>query len=258
MARRYLAHPLPPPGPGVLPPDIGHHVAHVLRGRPGDVVVLHDGRGLEAEATLADAATARRRSGEVPVVIGEPRPTRAPEPSCRLHVVFAPPRGARADQVFEHGCELGIHRFHPVQTQRSRANQRERGADTGRVARWRRLVAAAAGQCDRGLVPEVEPPRPLHDVLASSLPRPAFVAVPGATRPIAPLPPGTAEATLFVGPEGGFAPEEIDAIVAEACAEPIGLGPLILRAETAVLAGAAVLLLAGHGIGNDASSAKLK
>src|SRR5690606_29269022 len=72
------------------------------------------------------------------------------EPAVRVEAIFAPPRGNRAEWVFEHGTEVGIAAFRPVRSERSHA-----ATGGGREARWRRIAAAATGQCDRGRIPTV-------------------------------------------------------------------------------------------------------
>ena len=239
MARRYLVHPLPEPGIRNLPDDVAHHVGTVLRLRTGATIILHDGRGQEAQAVLLDPEP-RARGPSRTARVGSPRASTAPEPRLALTAVFAPPRTNRAEWIFEHGCEIGITHFAPIETTRTRPIAR---ADK-RVDRWRRIVAAASGQCDRGRVPSVSAPRPLESLLEEvtvDAKSPAFLASPCAEDPFAPLPLATERATVFIGPEGGFSKAEHDAIT-DCGVRPARLGPLILRAETAVLAAAAILL----------------
>ena len=225
MARRYLVWPLPEPGSAILPTEVGHHLGRVMRARPGDSAVLFDGRGAQAPIRVT-----RVDGDRVEAEIGAHERS-AREPGVRLEVAFALPKGARAEWLFEHGCAVGVRAFHPVVAERSSA----RG---DRTARWRRIVEAACGQCDRAFLPEVHEPVPLADFLARALPAERYAAVPGA----APLGAAAGEhAALIVGPEGGFTPAEL-AVLDGAGFAPRGLGPLTLRTETAVLVGAAVLL----------------
>lgn len=226
MANRYLIDPLPAPGPGVLDGEVAHHLGTVLRARPGEQVRLFDGRG--ASCTARVEAVDRR---EVKVVC-EPHATR-PRPSPRVHVAFAVPKLQRAEWLLEHGTELGIDSFHPLTTRRARPQGE-------RPDRWNRLVAAAAGQCDRDWLPEVRPLRDLQDFLADpTLPLERFVGEPGA--PV--LRGAGTDAILLVGPEGGFDADEREAI-AGAGFRAASFGRHILRTETAAFTGAALLL---HG-----------
>lgn len=225
MARRYLTDPLPSPGAWRLPEAIGHHVGTVLRLRPQDAVVLFDGRGHQCDAEVTAV-----HKGRVDVQVG---PTAAvPPPPRRLHLAFAPPRWQRAEWLFEHGTELGVMVFHPLWTERTRPQGE-------RTDRWRKLTIAAAGQCDRAWLPEVTDLRSLGEFLADpALPATRFVGVGGAPRPEA---RDATDCVLLVGPEGGLAPGELAAAQA-AGFQPCGLGPHVLRTETAALVGAALLL----------------
>ena len=226
VANRYLIDPLPAPGPGVLGGELAHHVGTVLRARPGEEVRLFDGRG--ASCTARVESVERR---EVKVVCG-PHATR-PRPSPRVQVAFAVPKLQRAEWLLEHGTELGIDTFHPLATHRARPQGE-------RPERWNRLVAAAAGQCDRDWLPEVRPLRDLRQFLADpTLPAARFVGEQGA-----PALGGTGtDAILLVGPEGGFDADEREAITA-AGFRAASFGRHILRTETAAFTGAALLL---HG-----------
>lgn len=232
MARRYLVDPLPGPGPAELPEDISHHLSRVLRAAPGDSIILFDGRGQTCSARLM------RCTGHlVHAEAGEHRPCEA-EPAPRIHLAVALPKGARADSLFEQATVLGIHAIHPVLSTRSENRH-------SRLPRWRRIAAAAAGQCDRDFLPEITEPRPLSEFLATDgLPEERYVA----HRPAPAL--DRAEGTavvLLIGPEGGLTEEE----AAAACDHgfrPRSLGRLVLRTETAALAGA-VLLGCVHGTG---------
>lgn len=244
VANRYLVESLPPPGPFALPGDVAHHVGTVLRARAGDRLILSDGRGLECEALVVAV------QGRAVLVEAGPGRTNPREPSRRVEVAFALPKGARTEWLFEHGTEVGIAAFRPVRSARSG----EAGA--GRGERWQRIVAAALGQCGRARLPTVHPAVDLAALLRDpGLPGERILADPSGP----PLGPAqSAHALLLVGPEGGFTPSE----QAEARAHgfvPRGLGRLVLRTETAVLVGAALLLQEpAHGMACSDSSANEK
>jgi 16S rRNA (uracil1498-N3)-methyltransferase len=225
MANRYLVDALPGPGRTVLTGEVAHHLGRVLRVRPGAVLALGDGRG----GTVAATVLGNDKSG-IAVEVGERFDAPAVRPS--LVLAFAMPRGARAEWLFEHGTEVGVAAFQPLWTERSRPAG-ERGE------RWQRLVAAAAGQCDRAWLPTIAPPRELHDWLGSpELPN-ARIVGDGSGSPLEPF-VGEAVA-LLVGPEGGFSSEE-QAAIAAARFLARRFGPHILRTETAAVLGAGLLL----------------
>lgn len=230
MARRYFVRPLPAAGSATLPPAVGHHLSRVLRVQTGTRLKLFDGAGQEASATVE--AVQRDR---VTVTVESVQPVHR-EPARQIEVAFPLPKGNRAEWLFEHGTEVGIAAFRPYVSARS--NQRNPSGE--RPARWERILIAAAGQCDRSHLPRLHPACTLEGLVTDpDLPARRLVAVPDAPRPLA---PGAAERTLLlVGPEGGLDPNELEGLQAADFAA-VGLGPLTLRTETAVLVGAARLL----------------
>lgn len=227
MARRYLVETLPAPGRAELVGPTAHHLAQVMRVRPGEQVVLFDGKGAECSATVLAATRASVR-----VEAGEARAC-GREPDLRLELAVALPKGARAEWLFEHGTEVGIAAFRPVIAERSH----ERGGT--RAERWRRIVAAAATQCDRARIPTVHEPVTLTELLATpGLPSQRFLGAFDGTAPPRGLRGG---ALLLVGPEGGFTPEE-EALARAAGCVGVHFSPLTWRTETAAVVGAALLL----------------
>lgn len=224
MAQRYFVDPLPATGPARLDGDLAHHLGTVLRAAPGDELRLGDGRG---GAAVAVVRSVQRGRIDVDVLAVQQQPP----PQLVVHVAFALARLPRVDWLFEHGTEVGVSGFFPLWTSRTRP-----GGE--RVDRWRKLVLAAAGQCDRLFVPEVHAPMALEQFLAGPLPERRFVAAKDAPRLSA---PAAGAAVLLVGPEGGLTDTEQAAAVASGFV-PVGLGPFTLRTETAALVGAALLL----------------
>jgi len=242
MARRYHVSPLPPAGTHRLPEEVAHHLAHVMRTRAGEPVVLFDGAGRECHGEIVLVEESHHRVHQGAVVearLGEPVMSRT-EPRVEVEVAFAVPKGHRSDWLFEHGTEVGVRRFRPLLCARSHpAGDGERA--TRRHQRWQRICQAAAGQCDRSVVPDIATVAPLNHLLQlQDLPPERYLAHADG-QPLAAARGDTA--LLLVGPPGGFTSDEIAAAVA-AGFEPRNLGPLTLRTETAVIAGA-VRLMAG-------------
>jgi 16S rRNA (uracil1498-N3)-methyltransferase len=225
MARRYFVDPLPSPGMATLLGETAHHLATVLRVRPGDRIVLGDGRGSQCDAEVL------RLDGPA-VVVRAAAPAVVPAPALSVHVAFAPPRWSRAEWLFEHGTEVGVAVFRPLWTGRTRPQAE-------RPDRWQRLVRAAAGQCDRAFLPEVRPLCELRQFLDEpDLPPQRLLAAAGGPPPPRLL---AGEVVLLVGPEGGLSDAEARQATARGFL-PVGLGPFVLRTETAALVGAALLL----------------
>ena len=227
MPPRHFLPSLPPPGPAEVDGDLGHHLGRVLRVRPGEVVRLGDGLG-----GLASAVVVAVQRDRVTLQVGESR--HVPQPACRVHVAFAPPRLQRAEWLFEHGTEVGIGVFHPLWTERTRPQGE-------RAERWARIARAAASQSDRDWLPAIRRAREFAEFLADpALPAARFVASAGAP-PLLEEAPRHGDLLLLVGPEGGFTAEEAGTAAAAGFVSA-GLGPHTLRTETAAVVGAGLLL----------------
>ncbi len=139
----------------------------------------------------------------------------------------------------EKATELGATIIQPVITARTQA-------DHVNLDRLRAIAVEAAEQCERLSVPEIRTPATMDRLLAAWPPqRRLFIADERRTAPlIRPLPPGQPGA-LLIGPEGGFTEPELEAMAAYPFVTKVSLGQRILRAETAAIAGLALLLAAG-------------
>jgi 16S rRNA (uracil1498-N3)-methyltransferase len=206
-----------------------HHLGTVLRRGVGDPVAVFNAREGEFAATIAHL-----RRDRCVFALG-PR-ARAPvsEPDLRL-VVAALKRDAM-DWLVEKATELGVASIQPVTTRRSVVDR----VNTERLAA---IARGAAEQCERLSVPVLHAAAPLHAVLDAWDGAPVLVAA--ERRGAAPIRDAAATLRLpcawLVGPEGGFDPAELDDATRRAFVTPVALGPRILRAETAVVAGLAVL-----------------
>jgi 16S rRNA (uracil1498-N3)-methyltransferase len=205
-----------------LPSGPSHHLLHVLRAAPGAALILFDGAGREQEAELVSASDGLAR-------VRPAGPIREVAPATRILLVLAVLKHQAMDLALRMAVEAGVHAIQPVLTQRSVA----RGE---RTDRWQRIATAAASQCGRADEPTIHEVRSLREV-AAALPMPAFVGVPGAPR----IQPVVGPAALFIGPEGGFTPEELRTMIDLEGVVPAAFGPHVLRAETAAAVGVAAL-----------------
>ena len=207
-------------------PEQAHYLGSVMRQSAGDQVLLFNGADGEWRARI-DAI--RKDRAQVTLLAR----TQAQEAEPALTLLFAPLKRDATNMVIEKATELGATRLMPVFTERTNA---------GRInlERLWAIAREAAEQCERLTVPDIVEPRRLFEVLGSwPVDRVLFAAIERCNA----LPPlyRPAHASLLVGPEGGFAPAELDVLRRLSFVEPIGLGPRVLRAETAVIAGLALL-----------------
>lgn len=228
--RLFVDVPLEPGVTAPLAAGQAHYLLHVMRSSAGDDIVVFDGRDGEF---LARIAALRRDHGTLEIVRSL-RP-QAPEPDTWL--LFAPLKRDATELVIEKATELGVSRIRPVITARTNSTRLN-------LDRLRAIAIEAAEQCERLTIPVIDPPEPLTDALAN-WPRgrtlvAAFERV--AADPVR-RPPGPT--ALLVGPEGGFADAELDALRRSPFIVPASLGPRILRAETAAIAGLALLMNPG-------------
>jgi len=228
------------PGALVVTGDDHHYLFRVRRLRPGDRLVLFDGEGREA---AAEVVRIDGRSGALEV--GEVVAAAAPA-AARLAIGLSLLKGEKMDWCLPKLVELGVGRIVPLATERSVV--RLDGDRAGRRReRYRAQVRAAAQQCRAAILPEVEPITGLEEGLArlagadlklilweEARAIPLRSALPAA-------PP--AQVAVLIGPEGGFSEAEAERAAAAGFA-PVGLGPRILRAETAAVAAAAILAYA--------------
>jgi len=212
-------------------------VCRVLRLQAGDRVVLFDGEGRECEAVLA-APTGR--SVEATIVA---RRAVAALPGPRVTLLVGLTKGERMELVVQKATELGAARLVPVVTARTVPRlEAERAA--GRRARWLTIAREAARQCGRADTPAIDEIAPFAAAL-QAVPAAALKLLfweEAAGVPLRACLPAAAPAqvVLAVGPEGGFAPEEVAR--AEAAGFRVaGLGPRTLRAETAAIVALAVV-----------------
>jgi 16S rRNA (uracil1498-N3)-methyltransferase len=204
----------------------GHYLGTVLRCAANDPVHLFNGRDGEWQARIAGL-----RRDRVTLSVESRRRPQEPEPD--LWLVFALLKRDATDLVVQKATELGVSALLPVITERT---------NTPRIneTRLTAIATEAAEQCERLTVPVLHAPSRLPDLLANWPPsRILYAAIErtGAARPG----PAAHPAALLVGPEGGFTPAELDAMLRHPFVTPVGLGPRILRAETACVAGLALL-----------------
>ena len=210
-------------------PAQAHHLGTVLRRGPGDAVAVFNPRDGEFAATIAAL-----RKDRCAFSLRERMRAPAAEPDLRLMVAVL--KRDALDWVVEKATELGVSAIHPVTTRRT-------VVDRVNLDRLSAIARGAAEQCERLSIPVIHAAVPLHAALDAWDGAPLLVA---AERRGA-LPIGHATHGLrlpcgwLVGPEGGFEGGELDDATRRPFVTAVALGPRILRAETAAVAGLAVL-----------------
>ncbi len=214
------------------------HVSGSLRMQAGDRLTLCDGRGTEGEGEIVSV------EGAVTVRVLSAAPTAA-EPSLHVTLYQGLPKSDKMEFIVQKAVELGVGTVVPVETPRSIARLGDKAA--AKQKRWQKIADEAAGQCGRGVLPTVAMPLTWKQALDRLRGENAVVLYEGGGDPLGALVArDCTEIAVVVGPEGGFAAEEIAAL-RQAGVRCATLGKRILRCETAPLAVLAILM---HLTGN--------
>lgn len=210
------------------------HIACSLRMKEGDALTVCNGKGTDFECVLASVTP-----DCVTLTVTNTRDTKS-EPTLKITLYQGLPKGDKLELIIQKAVELGVSRIVPVVTARSIAKMSDR--DHKKVARWQKIADEAAGQSGRGILPQVDAPITFKDAAAkmAQTQTVVFYECGGESlKTIAPTLEG--DAAIFVGPEGGIAPDEIEILQAGG-ATLATLGPRILRCETAPIAALAALM----------------
>jgi len=206
-----------------------HYLAKVMRLEAGDTLRVFNGRDGEWRARVGNVG-----KKDVRLLVQHATRPQAPEPDCWL--CFALLKRTKTDLVVEKATELGVSVLQPVITARTQG-------DHVNLDRLRAIAIEAAEQCERLAVPEIRPPVKLAQLI-TAWPQGRALYVADERRTAKLLRFSAAPAALLVGPEGGFTEAELEGIGAHPLVTRVSLGARILRAETAAIAGLALLLAA--------------
>jgi 16S rRNA (uracil1498-N3)-methyltransferase len=241
----FRVHCLPPvsdPQEIVLSEGESHHLVSVNRAGKGDTVVAFDGKGSEWICELADAD---KRASRLKVRFAQ----KAKPLPWRITLGQALPLGGAMDSIVRKATEIGVARIVPLESERTQVHLDGARSDR-KIEKWQTAALEAAKQCGNPWLPEIGPVTPASAFMDS--------ASGYDLKLIASLQPGarslkTALAAFraannrspknvlwLVGPEGDFTPAEMSRSSATGF-EPISLGPLVLRCETAAVYALSVL-----------------
>ncbi|MBI4233548.1 MAG: 16S rRNA (uracil(1498)-N(3))-methyltransferase [Chloroflexi bacterium] len=232
--------------------EVARQIARVLRLVPGDEITVLDNTGWEHRVRLVSVSAAAVQ-GEV---LG--RKLCAGEPRVRVTLYQGVLKGEKFEWVLQKGTELGVSSFVPVFCGRSVPRFSPDWSE-GKYARWRRVLTEAAEQARRGRIPDLALPLAFSEACARAQ---GLSLIPWEEERVAGLRTvlrerlregaGTGQAppsvNLFIGPEGGFSPEEV-ALARTYGIISVTLGVRVLRAETAGLAVAAAVLYEAGELG---------
>jgi len=230
IPRIYLPDDLHERAELALPAAASHHLGTVLRRRPGDAILVFNGRHGEFDGEILSLGKERSR-----VRIGAE--VRAQTSELDLVLCFAPLKKDATDFLVEKGTELGVARFQPVITRRSATLRLN-------AERMRQNAILASQQSERLTVPEFSPIRSLAELIEEWPPERRLIvcAERGNASPIGDVLAGFTKLVsrpnkwaVLCGPEGGFDEGELDPIAELPFVSLVGLGPRILRADTAAL-----------------------
>lgn len=215
--------------------DEARHVAVVLRMRPGDELLLIDGKGTEYLSRIESVS-----DNEAVLNVVESRSSSA-EPAVNVSLFQCLPKQGKMELIIQKCVELGIHEIVPTVSRRCVV--KIDGKD-GKLVRWNKVAQEASKQCGRAFIPEVKPP-----VKLSSVDLTHFDAVLLAyeNEDVTTLKASLNRSkdarsiAVFIGPEGGFESSEAEELIKKG-AVSVSLGKRILRTETAGIAALAQIM----------------
>lgn len=208
-----------------------HHIADVLRLKPGEMVRLIDGNGLAHTCEITSAGSRK-------VICSVIKSTKGSgESTLRLTLAIGLSPEAKFDTIIEKGTEVGINRFIPILTEKGKIKVGDIGGVKRKMERWRRVCEAAVKQSGRSVIPFIDAPLSFRDFLLSCLPAGTFLFQLGDRSESfysANLSAFEDEITVVVGPESGFTNDEIESARRRGI-RIMNLGDRVLRTETAAV-----------------------
>ncbi len=217
-----------------------NHVKNVLRMKPGEEIWVSDGANKEYHCKIK---TLEREEVVLEILYVQETDYELPGKICLFQGL---PKGDKMELIIQKACELGAAEIIPVETRRCVVKLDRKKAEK-KTARWQEIAKSAAKQSRRMLVPKVHPVMSFSEALSYGkemdiclIPYELAKGMGETKKILAGIAPGKSIG-IFIGPEGGFEPEEIEK-AKEAGARPITLGKRILRTETAGLAILSVLM----------------
>ena len=237
MHRFYVAPEDWDPRAPVLRGSEAHHAANVLRMHAGDKLVLFNGKGRELTAEVANVA-------DDGIQLRKLHEAETPPLRCRIVLGQAIPKGKNMDLIVQKAVEIGAAEIAPIISDRT-VVQLDAETAAQKQAKWQQIAIKAAKQCGQNWLPRVDAPKKLAEFFSASDQRFDLRLI-GSLQSDAQHLKRILEThsnehgnrprnvLMLVGPEGDFTPAELALARCNSC-QPITLGPIILRVETAAI-----------------------
>ena len=211
--------------------DEAHHCARVLRSKEGDCVEIFDGEGTAVQGEI----TSLSKDSVIIKLSSEPVQT---TPSADIHLIQSIPKGGNMELIVQKAVELGISSIQPLITENTvaRPEQMEK-----KLVKWQRIALEACKQCGQNYLPKIHSVAKFSDWITNTGSSNAELNLVAALLPFS-LPMHEIfsqnipkkSAGFLIGPEGDFSDKEYQQILATDY-QPVSLGDIVLRVETATL-----------------------
>lgn len=229
ISRYYLEPSQWQTGQIILTGDEAHHCTRVLRSKLGDTVEVFDGDGRSAQGEIISLS---KDKVEISLSAKPTTSNRSPE----IHLIQAIPKGGNMELIVQKAVELGITSIQPLITDHTivRPEQMDK-----KVAKWQRIALEACKQCGQNYLPTIHPALEFNNWLEVRVRKSSelnlVAALLPASRPFSEVFADKPQSCSFlIGPEGDFSDKEYQQII-DAGYQPVSLGDIVLRVETATL-----------------------
>jgi 16S rRNA (uracil1498-N3)-methyltransferase len=238
MHRFYVSPENWNPGAPVLPESEAHHARDVLRVRRGEKIVLFNGQGREITAEIVDL-------GKDQIQLRKLHEAETPALRCRIVLGQAIPKGKNMELIVQKAVEIGAAEIAPIISDRTIV-QVDSETAAQKQSRWQQIAIEAAKQCGQNWLPRMHAPKKLAELFSGASEELFDLRLIGSLQPDAQhlkkiLEDYSSEhqfrprnVLMLIGPEGDFTPAELSLARRHGC-QPITLGPIILRVETAAI-----------------------
>lgn len=232
-------------------PSESHHIARVLRKKPGDLIQIFDGKGWVGSARITEISNSNKVKGELLPAFDINRNALSSDknyPSFSLHLYPALIQSSNFEWMIQKVTEIGISSIQPILTERTQIRFSPEKSET-KLKKWEKIILSAAKQCGRKILPAIFSPITLKEAFRKIKKNDLKIILWEGEEKIElssilnrPQSPSIQELHLFIGPEGGYTIQEVTEAKKEGVLS-VRLGANILKAETASIAAVSLILL---------------